>query len=116
MIRRIAREFYSDRPDGILGNDDAGQLSAWYVFATLGIYPMVPASGEFVLAAPQVASATIRLAGGRTLAIRADRLDEDHPWANAVRLNGHLVGRRTLDHRAIAGGGELSFGMAASPR
>ena len=115
LIRRIAREFYADRPDGILGNDDAGQLSAWYVFAMLGFYPVVPASGEFVLAAPQVASAKLRLAGHKTLTIRTDRWDEDHPWANTVRFDGRVVGEKTLDHRAIAGGGELRFEMAALP-
>jgi predicted alpha-1,2-mannosidase len=116
VIRRIAREFYSDRPDGIPGNDDTGQLSAWYVFATLGFYPMVPASGDFVLGAPQVPSARIRLAGAKVLEIRADGFDEGHPWASAVRLDGRSVGPRMLSHTAIAGGGELRFEMAAPPR
>ena len=115
-IRRIAREFYSDRPDGIFGNDDTGQLSAWYVFATLGFYPVVPASGDFVLGAPQVRSARLRLDRTKTVQIRADGFDEDHPWASSVRLDGRVVGSRTLSHAVIARGGELRFEMAAPPR
>ena len=116
VIRRIAREFYSDRPDGILGNDDAGQLSAWYVFATLGFYPMVPASGDFVLGAPQVAAARLHLAGAKTLEIRAEGFADDHPWASTVTLDRRIVGPRTVRHATVAGGGVLRFRMTTTPR
>jgi predicted alpha-1,2-mannosidase len=114
LIRRIARELYSDRPDGIRGNDDAGQLSAWYVFATLGFYPVVPASGDFVLGAPQVRSATIRLPGAKRLEIHADGFGEGLPRAAAVRLDGRAVDARRLSHAALARGGNLRFEMAAA--
>jgi predicted alpha-1,2-mannosidase len=115
VLRRITREFYSDRPDGILGNDDAGQLSAWYVFATLGFYPVVPASGEFVLGSPQVRAARLRLAGGRSLVLRAKGFDEHRPWARSARLRGEALDPRAISHAALAGGGELRFDMAETP-
>jgi predicted alpha-1,2-mannosidase len=116
VIRRIAREFYSDRPDGIPGNDDAGQLSAWYVFATLGFYPVVPATGDYVLGAPQVKSARIRLAAAKVLAIRADGFGADHTWARAARLHARRVDPRALSHAELAAGGVLRFEMAAPPQ
>jgi predicted alpha-1,2-mannosidase len=116
MIRRITREFYSDRPDGILGNDDAGQLSAWYVFATLGFYPVVPASGDYVLGAPQVKSARIRLAGAKVLEMSANEFGEGRPWARAARLRGQVVNPRSLSYAELAAGGVLRFEMAAPPR
>ena len=114
-IRRIAREFYADRPDGILGNDDAGQLSAWYVFAVLGFYPMVPASGDFVLGAPQVPRATLHFQNGRTLEIVSRHGSEDRIWGQIVRFNNQTV------HRSVSGAtllsvGRLVFDMAALPR
>ena len=115
MIRRIATDFYSDRPDGIPGNDDAGQLSAWYVFATLGFYPMVPSSGDFVLGAPLVRAARIRLAGARTLAIRADGFGEDHPWPKKVLIGTRAVNAQRLLRSDIGQGGTLRFEMAAPP-
>jgi predicted alpha-1,2-mannosidase len=115
VLSHITREFYSDRPDGILGNDDAGQLSAWYVFATLGFYPVVPASGEFVLGSPQVRAARLRLAGGKSLVLRAEGFGESRPWARAARLGGALLDPRAISHSALSGGGELHFDMAATP-
>ena len=72
LVRRIAKDFYSDQPNGITGNDDCGQMSAWLVLATLGLYPAVPASGQFIASPPLVRSAAVALPGGKTLRIRAD--------------------------------------------
>jgi predicted alpha-1,2-mannosidase len=113
-IRRIAREFYTDQPNGILGNDDAGQLSAWYVFAALGFYPMVPSGVDFVLGAPQVTRARIHFSNGRTLAIDARDARDDHVWAKVVRWNRQPL-QRTVSRAALVGGGVLRFEMAAAP-
>jgi predicted alpha-1,2-mannosidase len=116
LVRRVVGEFYSERPDGIPGNDDAGQLSAWYVFATLGLYPAVPAGGGYALGAPQVAAARVTLGSGRALILRATALDEQHPWARAVTLDGIKLDARAIHHDALAHGGTLEFDMAALPR
>ncbi len=116
LVRRIARQFYSDRPSGIVGNDDCGQMSAWYVLATLGFYPVVPASGEYVLGAPLVRAATLQLAGGKTLSIKAQGFAEDRPYAKQAWLNGKLLTPTALPHAVLAAGGELRFEMQPLPR
>jgi predicted alpha-1,2-mannosidase len=114
-IRRIVREFYADRPDGILGNDDAGQLSAWYVFAVLGFYPMVPASGEFVFGAPQVTRATLHFQNGRALTLVSRPTDANSVWAQAIRLNDQALDR-SVSRAALIQGGRLVYDLAAAPR
>lgn len=102
MIERIARTFYSDRPDGIIGNDDCGQMSAWYVFANLGFYPVEAASGRFTLGRPLVSKAKLHLANGTVLLV--ERLD-----MKDVELNGRVISEPTIDYKSIMVGGRLSF-------
>jgi predicted alpha-1,2-mannosidase len=115
LVRRTVRDFYSDRPDGIQGNDDCGQMSAWYVLATLGLYPVVPSSGDWVLGAPQVRAATVQLAGGRRLRLRADGWHDGATWADGAWLNGRPVAPTALHHADLAAGGELRFRMRKPP-
>ena len=115
-IRQIARSFYSDKPGGILGNDDAGQMSAWYVLSTLGFYPVVPASGQFVIGAPQTVAAILHLPHGRTLSIYAERWGEAHPYAARATLNGREVAPTALPYTELMAGGTLVFTMQSSPQ
>jgi predicted alpha-1,2-mannosidase len=115
LIARVVRDFYTDAPDGLPGNDDAGQMSAWYVFATLGFYPVVPASGEYALGAPQVRAANIALRNGRWLAIRAGSFGADQPWARGVSLNGRPLDPLALSYANLTRGGTLVYTMAATP-
>jgi predicted alpha-1,2-mannosidase len=112
LVQRIAQEFYRDAPDGIIGNEDAGQMSAWYVFATLGLYPVQPASGNYVLGLPLVARARLAVPG--------------HAALNIVRLgSGDRLARATLDgaphlspvlsHRVLVGSHALQFETQAPP-
>ena len=103
LIERIAREFYTDRPDGIIGNDDCGQMSAWLVFATLGFYPVQPASGTYVAGVPLVPSARIHFAAARTLFI-------ERASAGGATLNGKPVPRTAIPHAALVAGGTLRLG------
>ena len=103
LIKRIAREFYTDRPDGIIGNDDCGQMSAWLVFATLGFYPVQPASGTYVAGVPLVPSARVHFAGGRTLFI-------ERASTGGATLNGKPVLRTAIPHAALVAGGTLRLG------
>jgi predicted alpha-1,2-mannosidase len=103
LVRRIAREFYGDGPSGLVGNDDAGQMGAWYVFAALGFYPVMPASGEYVLGEPLVRRATLALAGGHKLEV----VRSAEPGA---RLDGRPVEITGLSHRALATGRRLELG------
>ena len=101
LVREIATRFYRDTPDGVVGNDDCGQMSAWYVFATLGFYPVDPASGDFVLGRPLVAGATVRLPGGKALRIGQARQAR-------VTLNDRPLGR-SVSYRDLVRGGSLRF-------
>ena len=103
LIERIVREFYSDRPDGIIGNDDCGQMSAWLVFATLGFYPLQPASGTYVAGTPLVHGARIELPGGRVLEIR-------RAGAGGAMLGGKPISRLDIPHASLASGGVLQLG------
>ncbi len=118
LIQRIVRDFYADRPDGIIGNDDCGQMSAWLVLATLGLYPVVPASGTWTLGAPQVRSAHVVLAGGRVLRITAEGFNASRPYAAGVTLGGRAVDALALPHAELLKlrrGGELRFTMQPLP-
>lgn len=115
LIRRITHDFYDDTPKGITGNDDCGQMSAWYVLSTLGFYPVLPASGTYVLGAPQVRGATLRLPGGKRLRIRAQGFAEDRPYAVRARLGQRTLDALSVPHAALVAGGELRFEMQAAP-
>lgn len=103
LVRRIATEFYSDRPDGITGNDDCGQMSAWYVFATLGLYPVNPIGGTYVAGLPLVRAATLDFPDGREL--RIERRDN-----GPVLLDGRPLPRTDIPHRDLVRGGLLAIG------
>ena len=120
LVQRIVRDFYGDRPSGIVGNDDCGQMSAWYVLSTLGFYPAQPSSGNYVPGAPQVRSATLRVAdpAGKStvLRMRTDGFGEQATWARFATLNGQPVTPTALRHADLVQGGELRFTMAPMPR
>ena len=109
LVRRIARDFYRDTPDGIFGNEDAGQMSAWYIFATLGFYPVDPSAAAYVLGKPLVRRATVTLAGGRTLTIRTEPAADPGSVPPTVRLNGTQVETVDINHSALVAGGVLEF-------
>jgi predicted alpha-1,2-mannosidase len=112
MVRRIAQQHYRDTPDGIAGNDDCGQMSAWYVLSTLGFYPVVPASGSYVLGRPLVRAATLNLAAGTPLRVRSASPGGHAPGTGQVLLNGRPVEPTSLLHTDLLGGGELRFPAA----
>ena len=112
-VRVILTEAYSTEPGGISGNEDCGQMSAWYVLASLGLYPVCPGSGEYILSAPLFRESIIRLANGKSLTIKADH--PSHPYIAGVELNGKSVDRNWLTYDEIMGGGVLSFKLSANP-
>jgi predicted alpha-1,2-mannosidase len=109
LVRRIANEFYKDDPAGIIGNEDAGQMSAWYVFATLGFYPVLPASGAYVAGIPLVPKARIMVAGGKALTI--ERAGTGERLAHLSRESQRLDPLR-LEHSELKAGGTLRFTTA----
>ncbi len=110
LVREIFDRFYLAKPDGLCGNDDCGQMSAWYIFSALGFYPFNPCGGEYVLGAPQIPKATVALPGGRTLAIVAKNLSKENMFVKSATFNGKPVDK-TISHADIMSGGELVFEM-----
>ena len=114
-LKQIMDSQYAPRPDGLSGNDDLGQMSAWYVFSALGFYPVTPASDEYAIGRPFVSRATLHLGGGRSFTVSAAPLDDAHPYVGVVTLNGKPLDRTYLHHAEIIAGGELHFSMQAKP-
>ena len=112
-IREVFDTQYHVGPEGLCGNDDCGQMSAWYVFSAMGFYPFDPCGGEYVLGAPQVPRATLRLADGKTFTVVAKGLSKANKYVKSVSLNGRLISDWKLRHADIVKGGELVFEMAS---
>lgn len=114
-LKQIMDNEYGPGPAGLIGNDDLGQMSAWYIFTALGFYPVTPASDEYAIGRPFVPRAAIHLPHGRTFTITAAPFDNAHPYVGAVTLNGKPLDRVYLKHADILAGGELHFTMQAQP-
>ena len=114
-VREILRSEYRDAPGGLSGNDDAGQMSAWYVFASLGLYPVCPGSGRYALGSPVFDRVQIRLENGRTFTIEARNASPENIYVREVRLDGRRLRKPFLRHARILRGGRLVFEMAPEP-
>lgn len=114
-LAQIVGSQYKPTPDGLSGNDDLGQMSAWLVFTALGFYPVTPGSLEYAIGRPFVRRATLALPGGRTFTIEADGLSAANRYIGAVTLNGKPLTRSYLHHSEIVAGGMLRFAMAPVP-
>ncbi len=110
-VDRILREQYSNSPAGLCGNEDCGQMSAWYIFSALGFYPVDPIAGEYQIGAPLFKKAVIHLENGNTFTITAPQRDEKNIYVKNITLNGKRLGRYTLKHNEIMSGGCLHFDM-----
>ena len=115
-LATIMASQYAPRPDGLVGNDDLGQMSAWYLFTALGFYPVTPASNEYILGRPFVARAVLHQPNGRTFTVIAHGLDAAHPYVGRVLLNGQPLERVFIRHEEITAGGTLEFVMQARPQ
>jgi len=114
-LTQIVNSQYKPAPDGLSGNDDLGQMSAWLMFTALGFYPVAPGSLEYVIGRPFVEQAALNLPNGRRFTIVAEELDESRPYIGSVSLNGRPLDRSYLCHGEIVAGGELRFRMQAEP-
>ena len=125
IVREVCDRFYGVKPGDLCGNDDCGQMSAWYVFAAMGFYPFNPCSGEYVFGAPQFPKVVIHLGGSsscatadaqervppRTFTITAKNLSRQNKYVKSVTLNGKPLEGPVIRHADIVAGGELVFEM-----
>lgn len=114
MTRRILQEMYQPTPEGISGNEDCGQMSAWYIFTSLGFYPVCPGSNEFVLTTPLFEKTTMQLANGKTLTIKANQPANNH-YIDKVILNGEIIEKNYLLYEQIMEGGTLEYILNNTP-
>ena len=113
-VRMILKNQYHASPDGLGGNDDCGQMSAWYLFTALGFYPVAPASNMYMLGSPAIKTATLHFENGRTLTIEAHNQSDKNVYISKVTLNGHDLNRDFLTYQDIIGGGRLVFEMSGT--
>lgn len=110
-VRMIMETMYHDAPDGLCGNDDAGQMSAWYILSAMGFYPVCPGSDQYSIGSPMVKSAVLQLENGKTLEIDAVNQSLENVHVKKVLVNGTAVKRNYLMHNEIANGGKITFIM-----
>jgi len=111
LVHNICKTEYHDKIDGLCGNDDCGQMSAWYIFSCMGFYPVSPASGEFVIGAPQISEAKIVLPENKNFIIKAKNLSQKNIYVSSKTLNGKKYEKSTISYKDIMNGGILEFQM-----
>ncbi|MBK9357892.1 MAG: GH92 family glycosyl hydrolase [Bacteroidales bacterium] len=110
-IHKVIKDFHNNTPDGMIGNDDCGQMSAWYILSTLGFYPVNPANGEFILGSPQVKKATINLGNNKKFIVHARNFSTSAIYNKTRLLNGNKLNKPFITFQEIVKGGTLTFEM-----
>ena len=115
LTHRVLKQLYTDKPAGLCGNEDCGQMSAWYVFASLGFYPVDPLSGRYELVTPLFRESTISLPNGRTLRLSAPELSEKKRYIKRVTINGRELRKSYITYDDVMQGGEIHFTLTDQP-
>lgn len=114
-VRHIMETEYLNEPGGLSGNDDAGQMSAWYMFAAMGFYPVCPGTPYYMLASPSFPGLTLNLENGKTFTVKAVNASERNIYIQSAKLNGKPYTRNYLSHQQIMDGGVMEFVMGEKP-
>ncbi len=114
-LHEIMTALYSNKPDGLCGNEDMGQMSAWYVFSAIGFYPVNPADGKYVFGTPQIYETTFNLPDGKTFVVKATNLSDSNIYIAKVILNGKEYPKGYITHKDLIAGGTLEFQMSGKP-
>jgi predicted alpha-1,2-mannosidase len=114
-VRQIARDYYSNQPNGIAGNEDCGQMSAWYIFTAMGFYPLNPVSGEYMIGSPLFRRFTLRLDSGKRFVVSAPGNSAANVYIQSARLNGAPLDIPVVTHEQLEAGGTLEFTMGPAP-
>ena len=115
LVSRVLETMYKPAVDGLVNNDDLGQMSAWYIFSSLGFYPVSPVDKEYIIGAPLFKKALINLANGRKFTVLAHKQGSKNKYVKWVKLNGTQLNRSYITHDEIMNGGTLEFKMSAKP-
>ncbi len=114
-VREVMNKMYRNHIDGLCGNDDCGQMSAWYVFSAMGFYPVCPGSGQYVIGAPYLPYMKVRMGSGRYLEIKAPKVSDKNRYIQQVRWNGMAYNQAYVTYDMLMQGGTLEFDMGSRP-
>lgn len=115
-VRMILKHQYKPTPDGLGGNDDCGQMSAWFLFSSLGFYPVAPGNDQYSLGSPAIKTAVLKLENGKTLSIEAQNQSDKNVYVQKVTVNGRELNRTYITHAEIMNGGKIVFLMSDKPK
>jgi predicted alpha-1,2-mannosidase len=113
-VREVMDKLYTPNPDGLCGDEDNGQTSAWYVFSALGFYPVAPGTGEYVFGSPLFKKVSLTLENGKKFEINAPANSSENVYVNQIKLNGKVYGKNYIRHNDLMKGGKLQFEMSAA--
>lgn len=116
LVRQVYEQFYKNTPDGLIGNEDCGQMSAWYIFSTLGFYPVNPVNGTFVFGSPLADEAVLHLNNGNTFKIIAHNNSKENKFIQSIKLNGKIYPEFFITYKDIMNGGTLEYEMGNKPK
>jgi predicted alpha-1,2-mannosidase len=114
-IREILNRMYKNNINGLCGNDDCGQMSAWYIFSVMGFYPVCPGSDEYILGAPYLPYLKLQLGNGKTLEIKAPKVSDKNRYVKSLKWNGKEYDKMYIRHADLMDGGEIVFEMSPVP-
>ncbi len=115
IVRTVMNRMYLNKPDGLCGNDDCGQMSAWYIFSAMGFYPVCPGSNQYVIGAPYLPYMQLSLENGKSMTIKADKVSDANKYIQQVTLNGKPLDKGYITHDELIQGGELVYTMGSKP-
>ena len=115
LLRKMLNEMYLDQPDGLSGNEDVGQMSAWYILSSVGLYQVDPVGGRFVIGSPLFDKATVNVGGGKTFTVVAKNNSDKDIYVQSARLNGKTLKNSYVDFNDIRHGGTLELVMGPKP-
>ena len=115
LLHQVVTTQYGSGPGSLCGNDDCGQMSAWYIFTCMGFYPVCPASDYYVIGAPQIPKAVMHLSNGKTFTMTAKNISDQNIYVQSVRVNGRNWDSPFLPYKELKHGGKLEFTMGPQP-
>lgn len=115
LVHKVCSELYTATPDGLSGNEDAGQMSAWYILSSMGFYQVEPAGGRYYFGSPLFDNVSIAIPDGKTFSVTARNVSEDNRYIRAITLNGHPYTKPYIQYHDIMKGGELILEMGSEP-
>jgi predicted alpha-1,2-mannosidase len=114
-VHEVLKTQYGNKPSSLTGNDDCGQMSAWYIFSTLGFYPVCPGSDYYVIASPALSKAVVHLSNGKDFTVIAENLSDKNIYIQSVKLNGKPLDQPFLPYKELKNGGKIIYTMGPEP-